>query len=380
MKNIVGQVPRGKDFFPRDKIIDLIYRRLDTGANLYLAAPRRTGKTAIMRRLQDSPRDHYAFTYVTTESVDNAENYCKRLLTALHQSDGLPRKTLQAINDFLGNIKKMKLAGVDLEFAEKENTFEKLEKLLRELDTDGMKAVIMVDEFPQTVENILRKDGAGAAEKFLQINRALRQQSNNNVLFILTGSIGLPGLAEKLNATKEINDLNIVKAAPLNREEAKALLTKLLDSASVPYESEALEYLLDKAGWFVPFHIQLLVQELIDRHAESEEGVNKTGVDKVFANVAGTRHDTYFEHYYSRLQTTFDAREHPFALALLNRLCREESLDAAKIEILAAAHELDRHKPVLRALEFDGYIFNDEGKAYRFTSPILRLWWQHYVS
>lgn len=40
MKNIVGQTPRGQDFFPRDAIINRIYRRLDGGAHIFLAAPR----------------------------------------------------------------------------------------------------------------------------------------------------------------------------------------------------------------------------------------------------------------------------------------------------------------------------------------------------
>ncbi len=39
MKNIVGQTPRGKDFYPRDQIINKIYRRLESGNNLYLSAP-----------------------------------------------------------------------------------------------------------------------------------------------------------------------------------------------------------------------------------------------------------------------------------------------------------------------------------------------------
>jgi uncharacterized protein len=57
MKNIVGQTPRGKDFFPRATIINKIYRRLDSGDNLYLSAARRSGKTSIMKALEDSPKE-----------------------------------------------------------------------------------------------------------------------------------------------------------------------------------------------------------------------------------------------------------------------------------------------------------------------------------
>ena len=72
MRNIVGQTPRGEDFFPRDNIIRRICRRLDSGANVYLAASRRGGKTAIMRHLEDRPREGYEFKYIITEAVDDA--------------------------------------------------------------------------------------------------------------------------------------------------------------------------------------------------------------------------------------------------------------------------------------------------------------------
>lgn len=72
MRNIVGQVPRGKDFFPRNDVVDLLYRRLDAGSNVFVAAPRRVGKTAVMRHLEDRPRENYEFIYMITESVADA--------------------------------------------------------------------------------------------------------------------------------------------------------------------------------------------------------------------------------------------------------------------------------------------------------------------
>jgi AAA+ ATPase superfamily predicted ATPase len=76
MKNIVGQVPRGDDFFPRGKIVNLIYRRLNSGANVYMAAPRRVGKTAIMRHLEDNPRENCEFQYIITESNSERNRFC----------------------------------------------------------------------------------------------------------------------------------------------------------------------------------------------------------------------------------------------------------------------------------------------------------------
>ncbi|MCZ6872445.1 MAG: hypothetical protein O7G88_02785 [bacterium] len=387
MRNIVGQTPRGDDFFPRDTIANRIYRRLSAGENVYLAAPRRVGKTAIMRHLEDKPRENYEFKYIITESVDNATDYFKRLLESLHRLKSLPRKSLDAIGGFLRKIKGVKIGlegvGFELDNAEKSEYFAELKGLMEKLDTGGTKVVIMIDEFPQTVKNILEKNDAEAAKQFLQLNREIRHLRNENVGFILTGSIGLPMVAEQLDATVHINDLSVIEVPPLNRQEARAFTTRLLNYENVRHAHDAIDYLLDKIEWFVPFHIQLVVQELIDEHLDTGEPVNNATVDNAFDKIADRRNDIYFAHYYSRLKGTFpDGRQHAFALALLEELAQENARSAQQIDAIAAAHHLENYGLVLRTLEFDGYIFrHDDGNKtfYRFTSPVLRLWWRTYV-
>jgi len=173
MKNIVGQTPRGDDFFPRNKIVNLIYRRLDSGANVYMAAPRRMGKTAIMRHLEDSPRDNYEFKYLITEAVDNPIIYFKHLSDSLHHLKSLHKKSIDAIKNFMPEFERVSVitTGVELKFAERHKVFEDFKRLIKDLDTQGKTVIIMVDEFPQTVENILRAQGEGMAEQFLQFNR-----------------------------------------------------------------------------------------------------------------------------------------------------------------------------------------------------------------
>ncbi|MDM8565238.1 ATP-binding protein [Candidatus Halobeggiatoa sp. HSG11] len=380
MKNIVGQTPRGEDFFPRDKIINLIYRRLNSGVNVYMAAPRRVGKTAIMRYLEDNPKENYEFRYIITESIDNPINYFKRLSEALHHLKSLSEKSIGKIKDFMPKIGQVSLVstGVDVKFTkEVYEVFEEFKNLIKDLETQGKTVVIMVDEFPQTVENILRKHGHAAAEQFLQFNREIRHQANANVRFLLTGSIGLPSIAEKLDATKEINDLNTVEIPPLNREEAQQLVTELFASEQVLYNDDTIEYLLDKINYFVPFHLQLLVQGLIDIYFENEEQLDKKAVDKAFGEVLDKRNDMYFVHYYSRLKDTFeDENEYNFALAVLNTLSQKDKLIKSDVIKLA---RLDNHSRILRVLEFDGYIFSSQDGFYQFTSPVLKLWWEQYV-
>lgn len=383
MRNIVGQTPRGNDFFPRTRLINLIYRLLGSNSNVYMAAPRRVGKTAIMRHLLDNPQENYEFKYIITESVDNATNYFKDILDSLHKLKRISTRFIEAVGDIMCKIREPDIKDAKPDIKRKDTEyFEELKKLVRDLGTDGTKIVIMVDEFPYTVENILRKSGREEAARFLRLNQEIRHHANKNIRFLLTGSIGLATIAEKIGAKKEIRDLKIIEIPPLRQEEARNFTMKLLDSADISYEKKAIKHLMEKTEWLIPFHIQLLVQELIYECEDTNETVNEAVVDRAFARITDIRNDIYFEHYFSRLKITLHGSEYYFTLAVLNELTQKEELSAREIGELAEKHSLEDYLIVLRGLEFDGYIFSiqRENKIfYRFTSPVLRLWWRKYV-
>ena len=77
----------------------------------------------------------------------------------------------------------------------------------------------MIDEFTQTLENIIRKEGEDNAIHFLQSIRECRFDGviKDKVLFIYTGSIGLENVANRLSAIDLVSDLDSVKVSPLSR-------------------------------------------------------------------------------------------------------------------------------------------------------------------
>jgi predicted AAA+ superfamily ATPase len=89
MKNSLGNPARGDAFFQRDKIIKKIYRVLDTGTSKYLSAPRRVGKTSILKNLEDFPKEGYCFVYIITESVYDENDFFKVLFEGLLKSDAI---------------------------------------------------------------------------------------------------------------------------------------------------------------------------------------------------------------------------------------------------------------------------------------------------
>jgi uncharacterized protein len=389
MRNVLGQTPRGTDFFPRDKVIAKIYRSLEAGNNLFLAAPRRVGKTSIMRALEDNPREGYHFVYITTESVRDVEEYYTKLLSEVLSSkamgnlakkrDGIKKQVSDLLSRVSISIKlpwggEAKLNAA--EQAESKSTQIAFEELLSRLDTGDDTIVIMVDEFPQTVENIRDQHGNAEAERFLRLNREQRQTTNAKIRFILTGSIGLPAVVKKLTSDSVINDLSVIEIPPLSEEEARQMALTLLTYYKVPCEPSVIDALLVKLKWLVPFHIQLSIHELIDIHETEERPLEVADVERAFKSVLNLRNDFYFNHYFIRLEEAFPkAEQRRFAHAMLYQAAHHDWVTPDMVPQLAKDISLQEREAVMEALVYDGYLTSDNGKGYRFHSALLQQWW-----
>ena len=386
MKNVVGQTPRGKDFFPRDKIIKKIYRRLESGSHVFLAAPRRVGKTSIMRYLEDNPKEGFQFVYVITESAQSPEEYYQKLLEEILKSSALSKlaKRKESISTLIKSVLerlesiKFPWLEVNMEKRGKETFQAAFEKLIAEYEGADEVLVIMADEYPQTVENIKLKYDPEEAKRFLRINREQRQQASDKIRFIYTGSIGLPTVVKKLTSTSVINDLNVIEIPPLSDEEATQFVKLLLGNYGVPYQPEMIEDLLGKIKWLIPFHIQLAVQELIDVYEMTEEPLGKDSVDKAFSQLLNIRNDIYFEHYYIRLKSAFSEKQYKFAINLLDVISDQDTTYNETVLEIAHKNEVSNiYESVIESLIYDGYIhFDSSQKFYRFNSYLLQQWWQ----
>jgi uncharacterized protein len=384
MRNVVGQTPRGADFFTREKIISKIYRHLDASANLFLAAPRRVGKASIMRALEDNPKEGYHFVYVITESIHDVEEYYSKILRAVLESDamgslvkkrdGLKKQVLELLSNLSLSIKLPWgiEASLNPDNKAKDKSFQSaFEEILARLDTGDDTIVIMVDEFPQTVENIREKHGNMIAEQFLRLNREQRQTANTK-----TGSIGLPAVVKKLTSDSVINDLTVVEIPPLSEAEATQMARDLFNSYKIKFQPKVVGYLLEKLKWLIPFHIQLSVQELIDIYESNEQVLVLDDVDKAFKSVLNLRNDMYFNHYYTRLAEAFPQKaQQQFAHEILNYAAVEDWATPEVVSQLAKDLSNQERESVLEALVYDGYIVPENGKGYHFHSALLQQWW-----
>lgn len=392
MKLSIGKTATGENFFLRNDIVYEIYEALEEGQNLLLSAPRRVGKTSIIHYIKDNPIDEYYCVYVDTEDVSDSQTFFKVLLKAIFDIENKNRflKTIEKagkkIKGFLSSIDNVEVGGVKIDFNEKADEkpdyYEKFKDFLEKVDLDNRKILLMIDEFPVTIEHIRDEQGEQAARNFLKQNRAIRQNDkyNQKIKFIYTGSIGLLSVVKKLNATADVNDIQTYKLRPLSLKDAVELAKTLLKNYQIEASEEVLTYLLkEKIEWLIPFHIQLAIKEIRDLHRVEAREVNKVFIDKAF-NELILNGSIYLEHYRGRLSQVFNRNELTLVHDLLKKLTDYQSVTELELYDLAVKHRLEESfKNILLTLEYDGYIAEANEKEWRFYSPILKKWWSKNV-
>jgi len=387
MNNCVGQAVRGKDFWKRVNELEAIWSAVKSGSHILLVAPRRVGKTSIMFNLQDAPQDGYIVIYIDTESADSENEFWQKLFNALLEEEFVSRlkKYTKKFGHFLEStsIDKISTKGVEFGDGTVVDYATAFENLIKELDGDR-KLIIMMDEFAQTVENIIKYEDEQNAQKFLRTHRALRQNENlaNKVTFIYAGSIGLESVVTKMGASKLINDLNSIKVKPLTRDEGMLFTQQLCEATSIEMSDEIITILLDKIEWLIPFYIQLLIQQLDILSREQHQTV----IDEIMINSAieqALSQRQLFDHWRSKLKDGFKKKGYLFAKEILNSISDKDTMSTLKIRNKATKHGLDEDyaREIIHSLEYDGYISKyEDGKTYRFNSPILKLWWYKNVA
>jgi hypothetical protein len=390
LRSSLGQPAEGEDkFFQRDTIVKKIFRQLDNGENLLLSAPRRIGKSSILKYIQQHPKADQIIKYIIVQSVTSEEEFFKKLYNELLNDKeifagvrGYFTRSTAAVQKYASRITGFSVLDGSVEVGQHEtiNYYEECIKLIQSFETEK-KIIIFIDEFPDTINNMLEKSEE-LALNFLQKNRDLRMQfSGKNLQFVYTGSTGLKNVVRKLNKLDLVNDIATIQILPFSEKEANELIQRLILGFQEENEEFQLlegttEYIIDKIRWRLPYYIQIIIEELFDYFEENLNAIDNTTVDFVLSEIvkSNSKHSDYFENWKGRLKTAFKNNDYEFAIDVLNFIAKNDSIEYAVFIDLAIKHGIEDHKYILDVLEHDGYI-SEDNKTYGFNSILLKEWW-----
>jgi hypothetical protein len=383
-KTIIGQAARGDDFLTRPDITNEIWQKLESGSNLLFVAPRRVGKSSILFNLLDNPKEKNIVIYYTSESVNSENEFYQKLFN--HIIEKLSRSTkYKAIliskgKHFLSSIESVGKDGVKFSHDRSISYNQELNNLIKNMDLGEDKIIVLIDEFAQTVENIIKDENERAAIHFLQSKREIRQSPEiyRKLQFVHSGSIGLENIVSRLNAMNLIGDLTPIKIPPLDRSETVKLCAKIMNGSGVTFSEGSFDHLLKVIEWLIPFYFQIIMDEA-SKILDTKFITNKI-IDQAVDNALKQR--IYFENWLTRIRNAYKSEEFSFIKELLNITSEKHKITISEIYNLAIKFKLENaYNNLVNALKHDGYVNNEQDpKIYHFNSPLLREWWYRNVA
>jgi len=388
LQSSLGQPAEGeKKFFPRDKITTKILRQLAKGENLLLSAPRRIGKSSILKDIVRNQSEQEIIKYMIVQSVNSQEEFFKKLFNEfiedkeiLEGVDRYLKKASSTLRSYASRVSGISLDGITINPDEVIDYYDECIKLIASFKTDK-KIIIFIDEFPDAVNNILEKDEV-LAINFLQQNREMREKfSDNNLQFVYTGSTGLKNVVRKFQKLDLINDIKTIKIPPFSSEEARELMQRLIlgyqeEIREFDIDESTVTYILEVITWKLPYYMQIITEELFEYYDDNKVPIDKSVVDLILSELVKSKsaHSDYFENWKDRLNRAFKGDEYSLAIDVLNFISKNEVIDYAEFCDLASKHNIADFKYTLDVLEHDGYISEDD-KKYGFNSILLKNWW-----
>lgn len=393
MQNAIGQPVVGDDLYGREYELARIWQLLERGEHVLMLAPRRVGKTSLMHELRRAPRENWDVLYVEVEGGDGPTHCIAAILAAL-AADPRFRSRFEAIpfsnavRDALARVSVGADFGtirVELKDAigrDWDRAAVQLQGRLNSLPDTGRKLLIVIDELPFLISDMLRAGDRREAELLLSRLRHWRQspELRGRVHTLIGGSIGLEGVLRRARISGSINDLAPFRLDSWERATAADFLAELGRSSNFHLDDSAISRILDLLQDPVPFHVQLFFAEIEIACQQNPSRVSPALIDQCFTErLAGASGTAHLDHYANRLELALPDHEYEMARQVLSRTCRRQ--DGTTIGELTDLIEVDERtfRVVLRDLEADGYLIRKADQL-AFRSNLLREWWRRHHS
>lgn len=380
-KIIIGNHATGEFYYPRPHLEYLIWEEIEKGNHVLIAAPRRVGKTSVMLAMTRScPKDTQCI-FRDIEGIKSDNEFFKQFFELLVQCLGKFDKGKKWLTDFLKgiNVEEVSAEGT-IKFGDRKQPdyVSEISHLLMKLQSNGVKLVICLDELPQVLGNLHKVGKNEEAENILSHLREWRQNANHKHHFslVLAGSVGIHHIVKTIGGrVADINDLRTIPFEPLTQEEADGYLKWATDGATIQLSTELGEYLLSKVNYYIPFFINLLLDE-INKAARkiNDPVINKENVDAAFEQVV--KNSDHFRDWKLRLTEYFSKEDADFLQETLIFIAHKEAITLPQLYNLAIKHKVeDRYMELMQGLERDGYVV-EKNSRFHFLSPFLKAFWK----
>ena len=357
-----------------------------------------------MDHLRDHPVNEFQVVSINVQDLTHPADFFQVLLDAFHDAHpDFLRDQLAAGWELVGAAFdrvdsvgaggfKLALRGSDPDW--RKNWRRHGDTFLAQARATGVPILFIIDEFPDMLLNLSRKD-EGSLREFLAWLRTQRQKpspSRDTILWLVGGSVNLTGTLDALGMVDLINDLEDVSLPTLTDEDIQTFVADMLSGRSVPFDDDVPQRLVARLGRPIPYFMQIATQNLYRLWKREQRRLAPTDVDAVFDEmVVGSAARTQLQHYHSRIRQYYAEPARTIAHALLGQIsASEEGLTRTALMQeteralagLGAGHPEHERRQLFNRLMFDlendFYVVEVGGGRYDFANGVLKSWWRKY--
>jgi hypothetical protein len=380
LNTVTGAVAEGRRYFRRIFYEEKLWEEIEKGNHVLLLAPRRLGKSSIVKYMAKNPRRFHICVYDNIQSDKSINEFyrrlCNMIATGLSRSDKFKNHILEWRQKW--KIKSISKEGLEID--EKEVDYRALFFImLNDISKQSEKIVLFLDEFPDVVKKIAKHFGSEDAENLLDDIRKLRhdEKFKKSFILVLLGSVGLHHIVHNVTGRSDkVNDLHKEDLYPLENEELIDFIRHLTEGASMEISDEIGEYIKNKIVHLIPYYLQILLEGCDDiLRKEARVKLSIEDIDKAYDILL--KHNDYFRDWDGRLSEYFPEKYKYFE-KVLTHCAHQEGISIQEIYDISVSVGLqDSFKAdVDDVLIADGYLYEKDGYFY-FNSPLLRDWWKN---
>ena len=377
---IAGDAATGLKYFKRPIINENFWHEVKKGNHILFVAPRRVGKSSVMKDLVlDCPEGYYCI-YQDIEGVKTKDEFYQRLFELIMSCVSKIDKAKTLLNTWRKkySITEITTSGIKID----KNTIDyeiEVRNSIPQLKDLKINVVLFLDEFAEVINKLSKKGNSDDAVAILHTIREMRHDENfRHFTLVFAGSIGLHHVVKSIDRPKIINDLHEIKIGELTTKEAEQMINQLTKDATVQYSEDDIVFLTGKIKNLLPYYIQLMLEEIdfIARNKNNPK-INQQVINEAFENVS--KKGSNFDDWIERLKI-YLPKHYPFINNLLTHCAHHNEIVIQKIYDIASKKIYKRTEDYMDFVDqliTDGYWEEVTKHKYRFLSPFLQAFWLH---
>ena len=388
----VGNPAIGNDFIDREREVAQILNALEKD-NVLLIAPRRFGKTSIMRKVEAQllGRDEIC-VFLEVEDVKSPQRFLSEMVMELMGDEKIERrnKLISAFGNafqwFKDNVEEIGISSIfkaklrsSIEKDLKDDWIEKSNLIFDIIKEANTPVYFIIDEFPIAIKNMERDE----AKQFIHWFRKLRQISGN-LRFVIGGSVSMDRVVRDIGGISVINDFKRVHISGFQKQVVFEIIERIFEEEGWEYKQSFGNTIVGCIGEsYIPYFVAIMLSAIKEECDLRDATIDDELIDKIYNHrLLGNEGKHFFEHYFHRLKIFYTDMDEKAARAILRNVCNadyypiEYAFDIFKTE--TGSNDYEKFMDLIADLSNDFYVEYDSKLGLKFYSKMLKDWWRVY--